>query len=65
MIDYRGFSAWITSDDLELVEFEPRTNTKNHTVTCWIAGTVGKVCKLHALDMYVPNHLAQMCPRPS
>ncbi|KAI0721099.1 hypothetical protein C8T65DRAFT_692570 [Cerioporus squamosus] len=41
MLDHRGFSAWITSNDLELVEFEPRTNNNNHTVTCWIVGTVG------------------------
>ncbi|KAH9946121.1 uncharacterized protein BXZ73DRAFT_36916 [Epithele typhae] len=42
MLDYRGFSAWITVDDLELVEFEPRINEAEHTVICWIAGVPGK-----------------------
>ena len=46
MLDYRGFSAWITTDEGELVEFEPRVNSKANTVTCWIAGPVGKVRKL-------------------
>ncbi|KAI0748114.1 hypothetical protein C8Q80DRAFT_1270558 [Daedaleopsis nitida] len=50
MLDYRGFSAWITSDDLELVEFEPRTNRNNHTVTCWISGTSGKTFIVHWRD---------------
>ncbi len=44
MIDFRGFSAWITCDDMELAEFGPRFDEKNRTVTCWIAGPVGKVC---------------------
>lgn len=64
MLDYRGFSAWITSDDLELVEFEPRTNTKTHTVTCWIAGNAGKVrekpCPLWACLLTVSlRHVSQ------
>ncbi|RPD66128.1 hypothetical protein L226DRAFT_609027 [Lentinus tigrinus ALCF2SS1-7] len=50
MLDHRGFSAWITSDDLELVEFEPRTNNNLHTVTCWIVGTVGKTFIVHWRD---------------
>ena len=41
MLDFRGFSAWITSDGLELVEFESRV--KDNTVTCWVAGTANKV----------------------
>ncbi|RDX56781.1 hypothetical protein OH76DRAFT_1369822 [Lentinus brumalis] len=50
MLDHRGFSAWITSNDLELVEFEPRTNNNNHTVTCWIVGTVGSTFVVHWRD---------------
>ncbi|KAH9854222.1 hypothetical protein C2E23DRAFT_754053 [Lenzites betulinus] len=42
MIEHRGFSAWITSDNMQLVEFEPRVDEKTHTITCWIAGPVGK-----------------------
>ncbi|EIW60360.1 uncharacterized protein TRAVEDRAFT_145680 [Trametes versicolor FP-101664 SS1] len=50
MIDFRGFSAWITCDDMELAEFEPRFDEKNHTVTCWIAGPVGKAFIVHWRD---------------
>ncbi|KAI0362088.1 hypothetical protein OH77DRAFT_1499876 [Trametes cingulata] len=50
MIELRGFSAWITSEDLELVEFEPRVDEKNHTVTCWIAGPIGKTFIVHWRD---------------
>ncbi|TBU50770.1 hypothetical protein BD309DRAFT_1075414 [Dichomitus squalens] len=50
MLDHRGFSAWITSDGLELVEFEPRINTQAHTVTCWIAGSVGQPFIVHWRD---------------
>ncbi|KAI0336526.1 hypothetical protein GY45DRAFT_1366035 [Cubamyces sp. BRFM 1775] len=38
MIEHRGFSAWITSEDVALLEIEPRVDEKKHTVTCWIAG---------------------------
>ncbi|OJT06216.1 hypothetical protein TRAPUB_2938 [Trametes pubescens] len=50
MIDFRGFSAWITCDDMELAEFEPRFDEKNRTVTCWIAGPVGKAFIVHWRD---------------
>ncbi|TBU35987.1 hypothetical protein BD311DRAFT_793163 [Dichomitus squalens] len=50
MLDHRGFSAWITSDGLELVEFEPRVNDQAHTVTCWIAGSVGQPFIVHWRD---------------
>lgn len=43
MLTHRGFSAWITSDNMELVEFEPRTDEKANKVICWIAGPIGKV----------------------
>ena len=51
MLDYRGFSAWITTEDEELVEFESRFNDKTNTVTCWIAGPVGKVNICHVLPL--------------
>ncbi|KAI0374883.1 hypothetical protein BV20DRAFT_934733 [Pilatotrama ljubarskyi] len=50
MIELRGFSAWITSDDLELIEFEPRIDQNNNTVTCWIAGPIGKTFIVHWRD---------------
>ncbi|KAI1795887.1 hypothetical protein LXA43DRAFT_881095 [Ganoderma leucocontextum] len=50
MLDHRGFSAYITSNGLELVEFEPRVNAKTHTVTCWIAGPVGRPFIVHWRD---------------
>ena len=53
MLDCRGFSAWITSDDLEHVEFEPRFNHSTNAVTCWIAGMAGKVS---FLSKWFHNH---------
>ncbi|CDO68294.1 hypothetical protein BN946_scf184799.g21 [Trametes cinnabarina] len=50
MLEHRGFSAWITSEDMGLMEFEPRVDEKNHTVTCWIAGPVGKTFVVHWRD---------------
>ncbi|KAI0831297.1 Snf7-domain-containing protein [Trametes gibbosa] len=50
MIELRSFSAWITSDDMHLVEFEPRVDEKNKTVTCWIAGPLGKTFVVHWRD---------------
>ena len=43
MLDHRGFSAYITANGLELVEFEPRVNQQTHTATCWIDGPAGQV----------------------
>ncbi|KAM5535168.1 hypothetical protein V8D89_011104 [Ganoderma adspersum] len=50
MLDHRGFSAYITTNGLELVEFEPRVNQQTHTVTCWIAGPVGQPFIVHWRD---------------
>ncbi|KAI0780949.1 hypothetical protein BD413DRAFT_660032 [Trametes elegans] len=50
MLTHRGFSAWITSDNMELVEFEPRTDEKANKVICWIAGPIGKPFVVHWRD---------------
>ncbi|KAJ2989619.1 hypothetical protein NUW54_g8724 [Trametes sanguinea] len=50
MLEHRGFSAWITSENMGLAEIEPRVDEKNHTVTCWIAGPVGKTFVVHWRD---------------
>ncbi|PIL23989.1 hypothetical protein GSI_13740 [Ganoderma sinense ZZ0214-1] len=50
MLDHRGFSAYITTNKLELVEFEPRVDQQTHTVTCWIEGPVGQPFVVHWRD---------------
>ncbi|KAI0647041.1 hypothetical protein C8Q79DRAFT_957516 [Trametes meyenii] len=50
MLQYRDFSAWITSGCMKLVEFEPHTDENNNTVTCWIAGIVGQSFVVHWRD---------------
>nr|VWO98646.1 Pheromone processing endoprotease KexB (EC [Ganoderma boninense] len=50
MLDHRGFSAYITSNKLELVEFEPRVDARTHTVTCWIEGPAGQPFVIHWRD---------------
>ncbi|KAI0670393.1 hypothetical protein C8Q78DRAFT_1138815 [Trametes maxima] len=50
MLQYRDFSAWITSGSMKLIEFEPRTDEKENSVTCWIAGPVGQPFVVHWRD---------------
>lgn len=59
MLDHRGFSAYITTNGLELVEFEPRINQQTHTVTCWIAGPVGQVRRTVVAEMVILTTLHQ------
>ncbi|KAL6300130.1 hypothetical protein BKA93DRAFT_741087 [Sparassis latifolia] len=42
MLTYRGFSAWITCEDREVIEYEATIDAKSNRVTCWIPSQEGK-----------------------
>jgi hypothetical protein len=43
MLHAKGFSAWVTINGEEALEFDIETSEDEKTMTCWIASEVGKV----------------------
>ena len=43
MLHWKEFSAWVTIDGKEVVEYDVETSEDEKTVTCWIASELGKV----------------------
>ncbi|EKM55225.1 uncharacterized protein PHACADRAFT_161171 [Phanerochaete carnosa HHB-10118-sp] len=50
MLTARGFSAWITCEGQELIEFETVVDEGSHKVSCWIGCEVGKAFTVHWRD---------------
>lgn len=50
MITYRGFTAWISCNNVPLPEFEVVENEAVHRVTCWIPSIAGQRFSIHWRD---------------
>ncbi|KAF7357829.1 hypothetical protein MVEN_00829000 [Mycena venus] len=58
MLHWKEFSAWITIDGKEAVEYNVETLEDEKTVTCWIASELGKKFSIDWKNSYFPQDVA-------